>query len=945
MDEKLWTYLFYDKCANNERKYSNIHTKDLTVEYLFTSNHIPLEGASAIESFNSDILKLDAQLTSSLICKLNPNVFTPYYFKYIESGITKSAFIIAIHNENLYKYVLGKIKLTQKEIQILKTLCSYHILYENAKLSTELINFNNEEYIMKETGEIIKNAMIPNADITDQMIEQPKFTNALYPLYDYQKQTIFWMRDKEKHSKDIYYKTSKELIIGKVLYSLIGKNFICNTEQKKITFSGGALIDEVGLGKTYQMISMALCDNNHDIEYVKKDCNKICSRATLIICPNQVGQQWVSEINKLISEKKRVIPLFTKTNWNKYTYQDILDADFVIVTFNFLVNACYIPIRIENVSEIQQIKNESKQIKENIEKILEKNPNIYYVKWRRIIIDEIHELYTSIKYKKIQEKLSLFSSDFTWCVSATPFADSQNVCLINMFKLVTKMACDNQCFTDKQVIEYMKNSFFRRNTKLSIQSEYKIPEIKETPIFLDFTQTEMMLYEAFATNKNLPKYDVKLRQLCCHPQIVDELRNILGNCKTLEDVEKQMGSYYTAEVNIKQKELEYAEFKIKMITYKISIAKAKIYKSHLKRIKDKVKLIINIPQLDTDYVKNMMMLKNKNIDDQDDNIIDDNSDSDDEIKYKEHYTYTGTEQDINNVKKYLKTLPITVSITNLEDRKLNYIAKYTAIEKEYKGKVATQRYFEDVKEKLQKIVACDNNSDDLDETEDCIVCMDTIKKNDLGVTKCGHIFCYGCITEVIAKLGSKCPVCKTSLAKNDLHHIIQLQPKIQTEQYKSKQELINNVGTKLAHLIEFLKEKNEHAIIFSQWDDLLHKVGGVLTSSGIKNVFCKGNVWMRGKAIKEFNENDDIKVIMLSSESAASGTNLTKAKYVILLDPVYGTYEYRRNIEWQAIGRAHRMGQTKEVEVIRFIIKSTIEEEIYNENKKNDKPKIIIPTF
>mgnify|MGYP000853739210 CR=1 FL=1 len=48
------------------------------------------------------------------------------------------------------------------------------------------------------------------------------------------------------------------------------------------------------------------------------------------------------------------------------------------------------------------------------------------------------------------------------------------------------------------------------------------------------------------------------------------------------------------------------------------------------------------------------------------------------------------------------------------------------------------------------------------------------------------------------------------------------------------------------------------------------------------------------KAIREFNSRDDIKVIMLSSERTASGTNLTKAENVILLDPVYGTYEYRR---------------------------------------------------
>jgi SNF2 family DNA or RNA helicase len=75
---------------------------------------------------------------------------------------------------------------------------------------------------------------------------------------------------------------------------------------------------------------------------------------------------------------------------------------------------------------------------------------------------------------------------------------------------------------------------------------------------------------------------------------------------------------------------------------------------------------------------------------------------------------------------------------------------------------------------------------------------------------------------------------------------------------------------------------------------------------------------------------------MLSSASAAAGTNLTAAKKVILLEPVSGTYEYRKNTERQAIGRAQRTGQTEQVTVVRFIIKDTVEEEIFNDNIKED---------
>jgi SNF2 family DNA or RNA helicase len=152
-----------------------------------------------------------------------------------------------------------------------------------------------------------------------------------------------------------------------------------------------------------------------------------------------------------------------------------------------------------------------------------------------------------------------------------------------------------------------------------------------------------------------------------------------------------------------------------------------------------------------------------------------------------------------------------------------------------------------------------------------------------------------------------------------------------------KLSLINKIGTKLTNLIYYLNTiGDEHVIIFSQWDSLLKKVGTILNNHGVKNVFCKGNVFTRDKAIRDFNSSDDIKVIMLSSESAASGANLTKASKTILLDPIAGDYEYRRNMEWQAIGRMYRLGQTKDVEIVRLIVRDTIENDIYNENIKRD---------
>ena len=65
--------------------------------------------------------------------------------------------------------------------------------------------------------------------------------------------------------------------------------------------------------------------------------------------------------------------------------------------------------------------------------------------------------------------------------------------------------------------------------------------------------------------------------------------------------------------------------------------------------------------------------------------------------------------------------------------------------------------------------------------------------------------------------------------------------------------------------------------------------------------------------VLRLQKQENVRVIMLSLEHAASGTNLVEATHVILIDPVADTKERAVAIESQAIGRAHRMGQDKKV--------------------------------
>merc|ERR1712096_331661 len=77
----------------------------------------------------------------------------------------------------------------------------------------------------------------------------------------------------------------------------------------------------------------------------------------------------------------------------------------------------------------------------------------------------------------------------------------------------------------------------------------------------------------------------------------------------------------------------------------------------------------------------------------------------------------------------------------------------------------------------------------------------------------------------------------------------------------------------------------------------------------------------RQQMIDKFNKEEDIFIFILSTRAGGLGINLTAANTVILHDLDFNPYNDK-----QAEDRCHRVGQTKEVKVIRFTTEDTIEE-------------------
>lgn len=119
-------------------------------------------------------------------------------------------------------------------------------------------------------------------------------------------------------------------------------------------------------------------------------------------------------------------------------------------------------------------------------------------------------------------------------------------------------------------------------------------------------------------------------------------------------------------------------------------------------------------------------------------------------------------------------------------------------------------------------------------------------------------------------------------------------------------------------------------IVFSQFTSMLSIIAEELKNAGIDYFYLAGTTKAidRKRYVKEFNEGK-VKVFLISLKAGGTGLNLVGADTVIHFDPWWNPA-----VEEQATDRAYRIGQKKKVQVIRYIMKDSIEEKIYLLQKK-----------
>lgn len=192
----------------------------------------------------------------------------------------------------------------------------------------------------------------------------------------------------------------------------------------------------------------------------------------------------------------------------------------------------------------------------------------------------------------------------------------------------------------------------------------------------------------------------------------------------------------------------------------------------------------------------------------------------------------------------------------------------------------------------------------------------------------------GCRTEIRDYIMGTAEDELTKSSMHVLQGITKLRQICNSPSILGEEKYYGNASAKMDVLLEQIESKAPYhkILVFSQFVSMLELVKAELEARQIEFAYLTGQTKNREAVVDSFQQNEEVRVFLISLKAGGVGLNLTKADYIYLIDPWWNPA-----VENQAIDRAYRIGQHQNVMAIRLICPDTIEEKIMllQANKKN----------
>jgi DNA repair protein RAD5 len=233
---------------------------------------------------------------------------------------------------------------------------------------------------------------------------------------------------------------------------------------------------------------------------------------------------------------------------------------------------------------------------------------------------------------------------------------------------------------------------------------------------------------------------------------------------------------------------------------------------------------------------------------------------------------------------------------------------------------------------------------------ECPICSEE-PMIEQAVTGCWHSACKECLLNYIAHQRDKnevprCFNCREPINARDVFEVVRHDHVEEVTEHAFKAEetvpptsqspriSLRRIGltgsAKTQALLTHLKSirrttKSAKSVVFSQFTSFLDLIEPALIRDHIPFLRFDGTLSQKQRAhiLTEFTSSPKPYILLLSLRAGGVGLNLTCAQNVFMMDPWWSFA-----VEAQAIDRVHRMGQEKEVKVVRFVVEGSIEEKM-----------------
>lgn len=741
-------------------------------------------------------------------------------------------------------------------------------------------------------------------------------------------------------------------------HQLIGVSWMVD-QERATPHKGGILADQMGLGKTVQMIATMAIN-------LPKDSSS--SQTTLIVVPSALLQQWKEEIETKTND------LFTvhihHGRDKLLTTADIESKDVIITTYQTASNELSTPADLDEGEEFRWLENHGGVLSR--------------VKWHRVILDEAH--FIRNRSTVASRNLALLRANYRWMLTGTPvtnsLADIYGLIRFGRFRpwndwndfnrYVAREQRQDPPLAAMRAQEILKPLLLRRTKDSHLDG---VPILQLPPkhidlVALEFSPDERELYDNFEKrsririnryihNRTLLKNTsavltmiLRLRQLCCHPNLIlSQAEDYVDPTLIMsDDKDKELGRA------IKTMGKEWVE-KIKKRFLARALANDMFIFSDELDEDDFCPVCKDIYTRDSGRVLAcghelcfdcLLELSNSAI----------MHDGEFGLGSEQENMRQEKEYEIASAKGY-RPCPACKKMSDLTQQSVFKSCAFEPDRDEIREAARAAKRARRL-ERAPKLAPVKPKAVDSDTEEDKP--LRPVKSRFRGGTPLGDSSEDEMpdFSQLFASKGSlkkKAKKIDKASSEDDLDDSDDIEfiggssnSQQQTVESQKGEERTNGdereptalpnalldvwrrgdndlePSAKMLALIDSLREAAEYgdkSICFSQWTSMLDLVETLFRRYGIQSLRYDGKMdrASREKALATFKGHDGPKVILISTRSGGVGLNLVAANRIVNLD-----LSWNYAAESQAYDRAHRLGQEKEVYIKRLVVRDTIEE-------------------